>query len=102
MCILAGEQIIVTWYTQIMSEFINAINGPEVLEISYKAAKDWDSLYEMINLSTSKQGGLTPEQQIKQIEEVRSGKEPLSVLSNDFDLQEIVGQLLGNESEIAA
>ncbi len=82
-----------------MSEFINAINGPEVLEISYKIAEDWDALYEMIKLSNPEES----EEQIRIIDEIRNGTRPLSDLDKSaFDLQETVANLLGNEAEVAA
>ncbi len=82
-----------------MSEFINAINGPEVIEINYKVAKDWDSLYEMIKEVSPEKS----EEQIDIIEGVRSGKRPISDLHNiSFDLQEAVASLLASKTEAAA
>lgn len=81
------------------SEFIKAINGPEVVEINYKVAKDWESLYEMIK-------GVSPEksdEQIDIIEGVRNGKRPISDLHNiSFDLQETVASLLADKTDADA
>ncbi len=79
-------------------------NNIESFNISYSVAEDWGTLYEMVRMvnSNPKEGEQTAEQIIQDIEDVRSGKKPLSELSNTFDLQSTVASFLDSDVEIAA
>ncbi len=79
-------------------------NNIETFNLSYFDANDWDSLYEMVKMVNAdpKEGEATADQIILDIEDVRSGKKPSSILSNDFDLRDVVDSLMGGEEEVAA
>ncbi len=79
-------------------------NNIDAFKLSYFDAKDWDSLYEMIRMvnASPKEGEKTAEDIIQDIEDVRSGKKPISILSENFDLQNVVAGFLHGELDAVA
>lgn len=75
-----------------MSEFINAINGPEVTEISYKVAEDWDALYEMLKMMHVGDEK-SYEDLVMKIEDFRLREGSLDGIPNTGDLHDALNSL---------